>query len=474
MFLAKIKTVYVCKNCGHETPKMAGKCFNCGEWNTYEEKVVTPTVGKVGGASIVTKSKPTKLKQVKQSSSDRIVTGNGEFDRVMGGGIVKDSITIISAPPGMGKSTLILQLCNILAEKGYKVLYASGEESDSQIKNRADRTVKEISENLWVVSDTSMDAVLQHIEDVDADVIIIDSIQTFTLAQYSGSRAGTPTQVVECATALKDKCKDNERPRASLIVCQMTKDDEMSGPRTLEHLVDTVLYLEGESGEELRTLFGKKNRFGEIETGLFAMQSEGMIEITNPSEYFMTKRAEAIPGCALAVVKDGTRPIVVEIESLVSTSYAPFPSRTAMCFTRKEQLNTLISILEQRGGINLFDKNVTIQTTGGIKLTETSVNLAVIMSIVSSVYDKGIPSDTVFIGELGLTGELKKVPALDQRLKELNRLGFKKVYIPVGCVKPEMKFNNLTLVECQTLGEVITKQFGFIERKRKKKTEDEE
>lgn len=473
MYLAKIKTTYVCSECGHETPKMAGKCSNCGNWNTYVEKIVTPSASKFGGSSITTKSKPVKLKQVIQSNSDRIVTGNGEFDRVMGGGIVKDSVTLISAPPGMGKSTLILQICNLLAEKGFKVLYASGEESDSQIKNRADRTVKEISDNLWVVPDTSMDAILQHIEDIDVDVVVLDSVQSFTLAEYSGSRPGSPTQVVECASELKDKCKSSKRPRASIIVCQMTKENEMAGPRELEHLVDTVLYLQGDRSEVLRTLFPLKNRFGEIESGLFAMETEGLIEIKNPSEYFITKREDAIPGSALAVVKDGTRPIVVEIESLVSTSYAPFPSRTAMCFSRKEQLNTLIAILEQRGGINLFDKNVTIQTTGGIKLTETSVNLAVIMSIVSSVYNKGIPSNTVFIGELGLTGELKKVPVLDQRLKELNRLGFKKVYIPVGCVKADMKFDNLKLVECKTLTQVISTEFGYVEKKRSKKNNEE-
>lgn len=459
--MAKIKTVYVCKNCGNESPKMMGRCFSCNEWNTYEEKIIEQKSSKVSSTSNSKRVTAKKLNQVIQTNSDRIVSRIGEFDRVMGGGIVRDSMTILSAPPGMGKSTLLLNVANSLAELGFKILYGSGEESDSQIKNRADRTVKKISENFWVLSDDSMDSLLMAVDEIDADVIIVDSINTFTLVEYSGSRANSPTQITECASALKDKCKSNERPRACIIVGQMTKEDELGGPRTLEHLVDTVLYLEGISGEDLRHLVPKKNRFGDTtESGLFCMTEEGMIEISNPSEFFMTKRDVPEAGSALAVIKDGTRPIVIEIESLVSHSTAPFPTRTALCFSRKEQLSTLVSILEQRGGINLYDKNVVIQTTGGIKLTETSVNLAVIMSIISSVYKKGIPTDTVFIGELGLTGELKKVPAIEQRLKELDRMGFLKAYVPVGSIKQGHKYKNLKVIECKRLIDVIKNQFN--------------
>jgi DNA repair protein RadA/Sms len=360
----------------------------------------------------------------------------------------------------MGKSTLLLQLANSLSLKGYKILYASGEESNSQIKNRADRTVKELADNFWVVSDTKLDEILQHIETVDADIIILDSIQTFTLEEYSSSRAGSPTQVIECATALKDKAKNPDRPRAVFLVGQMTKADEMAGPRILEHLVDTVLYIEGEDGEELKHLISKKNRYGDTsESGLFRMSEIGMEEITDPSEFFMTKREELVPGSALAVIKDGTRPIVVEVESLVSKSFTPYPSRLSECFARKEQLGTLISILEERGGVGLYDKNVIIKATGGLKLTETSVNLAVVMSIASSALKQGISTDTVFIGELGLTGELKKVPSLEQRLKEVDRMGFKKAYIPMNCFKTGVKFKNIKLIPCKKLTDVIEKEF---------------
>ncbi len=221
--MAKDKRVYICKDCGAQEPKWMGKCNNCGAWNTYEEKIVKASNLKSNSNRMVITTKPTKLRAIVQSNSDRIVTGVSEFDRVMGGGIVRDSISIISAPPGMGKSTLLLQLANALSLKGYKILYASGEESNSQIKNRADRTVKEIADNFWVVSDTKLDEILQHIEAVDADLIILDSIQTFTLEEYSGSRAGSPTQVIECATALKDKAKNPDRPRAVFLVGQMTK-----------------------------------------------------------------------------------------------------------------------------------------------------------------------------------------------------------------------------------------------------------
>ncbi|WP_291637030.1 DNA repair protein RadA [Clostridium sp.] len=457
--MAKDKNVYVCKDCGSQSPKWMGKCNDCGAWNTYEEKIVRASSVKSNSSRVVITTNPTKLRAIIQSNSDRIVTGVSEFDRVMGGGIVRDSISIISAPPGMGKSTLLLQLANSLSLKGYKILYASGEESNSQIKNRADRTVKEIADNFWVVSDTKLDEILQHIETVDADLIILDSIQTFTLEEYSSSRAGSPTQVIECATALKDKAKNPDRPRAVFLVGQMTKADEMAGPRILEHLVDTVLYIEGEDGEELKHLISKKNRYGDTsESGLFRMTEIGMEEITDPSEFFMTKREELVPGSALAVIKDGTRPIVIEIESLVSKSFTPYPSRLSECFSRKEQLGTLISILEERGGVGLYDKNVIIKATGGLKLTETSVNLAVVMSIASSALNHGISTDTVFIGELGLTGELKKVPSLEQRLKEVDRMGFKKAYIPMNCLKTGVKFKNIRVIPCKKLIDVIEKE----------------
>lgn len=343
---------------------------------------------------------------------------------------------------------------------GYKVLYASGEESESQIKSRADRILKNVHTNVWVVSDNSLDNILENIDEIDPDFIIVDSIQTFTLEAFPSSRAGSPTQTMECAYELVKRAKDPQRPRAIFIVGQMTKEDELAGVRALEHLVDTVLIIEGESGEELRTLLTTKNRYGSTgEMGFFNMGEEGMVSIDNPSEYFITKRENdsLVSGSAITVVREGTRPIILEIESLVSDSFTPYPSRIGESM-RREQLNTLVSILEQRGGIKLYDKNVVIKTTGGIKLTEQASNLSVIMSIASSIFQKGIPNDTVFISDVGLTGELKKVPSLDARLREIDRMGYKRVYIAPGGIKAS-KYKNLEIKELKTLREVINSCF---------------
>ncbi len=454
----KKKTMYICSNCNYESIGYMGKCPECNSWNSLKEvEIIAQKSGtSIGKRKTIDKDDIKRLKEIKTSNSDRIVTNIGEFNRVMGGGIIRDSVTILAAKPGAGKSTLLLQVTDELAKLGYKVLYASGEESESQIKSRADRILKDIDQNVWVASDNSLDNILDIIEKVDPDIIIVDSIQTFTLEEFSSSRAGSPTQTMECAYELVKIAKNIERPRAIFIVGQMTKLDELAGVRALEHLVDTVLIIDGESGEELRTLVTTKNRYGSTgEMGFFNMGEAGMISIDNPSEYFMTQREDnaLIFGSALTVVREGTRPIILEVESLVSYSFTPYPSRIGESM-RKEQLNTLISILEQRGDIKLYDKNVVIKTTGGIVLKEQAANLAVIMSIASSVYQKTIPSDTVFISDVGLTGELKKVPSLQARLKEVDRMGFKKAYIAKSSGKLG-SFKNLKIVECNILRDVI-------------------
>lgn len=402
-----------------------------------------------------------RLADIQSSKSDRIVTNIGEFNRVMGGGIVRDSITIVTAKPGAGKSTLLLQVAQDVASKGLKVLYASGEESESQIKNRADRILGELDTNIWVVSDTSMDNVLASIREVDADLIIVDSIQTFTLDEHLPSRAGSPTQTMECANELLRIAKDSVKPRAVLLVGQMNKNEEIAGLRALEHLVDAVLIIDGENGEELRGITASKNRFGSTgETSFFSMTEDGMKPIENPSEYFMTQREgnTEVSGSALTVVREGTRPIIVEIESLVAVSFTPYPSRISENLKR-EHLSTLISILEQRGGIDFFNKNVVVKTTGGLKLKEHSANLAIIMSIVSSAKDRGIPSDTLFIADIGLTGELKRVPSLEARLKEADRMGYKRAFVPRKALQKQIHFENLKVIQLNTLGEVIDAVF---------------
>lgn len=456
--MAKVKNIYVCSNCGYETPKWLGKCPDCNNWNTFEEEVVqVKSTSKSTTVARTPKKTAKKLTEVTSSKSDRIVTGINEFDRVMGGGIVKDSITIITARPGAGKSTLLLQVADCIAKKGNKVIYASGEESDSQIKNRADRILDKINDNIWVLQETSLDNVVDSINEIDPDLVIIDSIQTFTMEGYLPARAGSPTQTMECANELLRVAKNEKRQRAVIIVGQMTKADELAGLRALEHLVDTVLIIEADSDEELRGLISSKNRFGSTgETGFFQMTERGMISIDNPSEFFMTKRdeGELVSGSTLTVIKEGSRAIITEVESLVSKTFTPYPTRIGETLG-KDKLNTLISILEQRGGINLYDKNVIIKTTGGMRIREQGINLSVIMSIVSSVKQKGIEGNIAFIADVGLTGELKKVPSLESRVKELARMGFKRVYVAKDSFAKGIFFNDIEVIQLKTLNDVI-------------------
>ncbi len=454
----KIKTVYKCVNCGYKSPKWAGKCPDCGEWNTFEESEEAKVNGKTQKA--LSRQPVSRLAEVEVGNDSRLLTGITEFDRVMGGGIVRDSVTIITSPPGGGKSTLSLMAAAAIAKQGYRVLYASGEESDSQIKNRADRILETIEQNIFILADTSMDRVLEAITEVDPDLIILDSIQTFSLAEFLPSRAGNPTQTMECASALVSVAKNKKCPRAALMIGQMNKSDEIAGLRALEHLVDAVLVLEGEGADELRCLVATKNRFGSTgEMGFFTMTEKGLASIDNPSEYFVTKRQKGddVSGCALTVLKEGSRPVIAEIESLVSMSFAPYPSRISEAM-KKDTMNTLISVLEQRGNLKLYDKNVVIKTTGGLYLKEQAANLAVLMSIASSVYNRPIPAGWAFIADVGLTGELKRVPSMESRVKELDRMGFEKVYVPMGGLK-DNHLEHIEVVEVKFLSQLLSMIF---------------
>lgn len=457
--MAKSKTVYVCRSCSAESVKWQGYCSNCGEWNSLEEKTLDKGKKRVSAAVNAKKARP--LSQVPENAAVRIVTGISEFDRVMGGGIVRDSISILTAKPGAGKSTLLLQVAGILAKKGLRVLYASGEESESQIKSRANRLFSKIDDRLFVFSDNNLDNVLYNVTETDPDLVILDSIQTFILPEISESRAGSPTQTMECANAMLQLAKDPQKPRAVMMVGQMTKKDEMAGLRALEHLVDVVLLIEGEDTEELRGLSVSKNRFGSTwERGYFSMGEKGLESITNPSEFFMTKRdgKEPVGGSALTVIRDGSRSIIVEIESLVSQTFMPYPTRICECIP-KDQLNTLLSVLEQKADMAFHDKNVVLKSTGGLRMKEQSVNLCVVMSVVSSLKNRGIPSDVCFVADVGLTGELKKVPSLDQRIRELDRMGFKKVFVAKNDVRIKQDYTNVVVEQCRTIQEVVEKCF---------------
>ncbi|NLW52173.1 MAG: DNA repair protein RadA [Tissierellia bacterium] len=452
------KTIYVCTNCHEKHIAWSGKCPSCGSWNSLEEMEVEkkPQKAKSDNLNLIT-NRTKKLKEVNIDSSTRIITGIEEFDRTIGGGLVRDSVSILTARPGVGKSTLLLELADQLAKKGIKIMYIAGEESESQIKQRALRIMDDISENIYIISTNSMDIALSEMEKIDPQVVFLDSIQTVYLSEYT-QRAGSPTQTIECANAFVNACKNPMKPKAGIMIGHMTKQDTLAGLMTLEHLVDTVMYLEGESDTPLRVLRTTKNRFGYTgEIGLFSMSEEGLKQVTNPSEYFLTSRDKPVEGSALSVIKEGSRILTVEVESLVSQSFTPYPIRIGDSI-KKDQLNTLISILEQRAGINLYDKNVILKTTGGLRLNEQSVNLSIMMSIVSSVLKVGISPKTVFIAEVGLTGELKRVPQIENRIAELDRMGFEKVYIAKGS-RNTKGLKNIQVIEFDNINQVIKDLF---------------
>lgn len=459
--MAKTKTVYKCVKCGSAHPKWQGQCSNCKEWNTLEESSEVVSKGKAGAVRIGTKTSAVKLNSVFQQENDRYITGINEFDRVMGGGIIKDSMTIVAGSPGSGKSSILASICHILGEQGNKVLYASGEESESQIKARATRIVGEISDNMWVISTTCMDDILNAVYEIDADIVVIDSIQCVALNEFLPSRAGNPTQVLECTDALL-KIAKNDRKRAVIMISQLNKEDEIAGLRSLEHTVDTVLTIQAENSEELRTMLTTKNRFGSIgEMGFFKMTERGLLSVDNPSEFFTVERndGEEISGCALTVVREGTRPIVLEIQSLVSTSYTSFPSRITESFSR-DSLNTLISIIEQRASINLNDKNVVVKSMGSSRLKDSGANLSVCLSVISALLKAPIPLDIAFIGDVGLTGEIKKVPATELRIRELARMGFTKVYVARNSLPSGVTIDGIEVRQVRTILEVKNEIFG--------------
>lgn len=452
--MAKAKKLYICNSCKSHFSKWTGQCPNCKEWNTLEE--VENTKSSSGGTIATLK----KLKEVKSEITSRVISGIEEFDRVVGGGMVEDSIIILSAPPGTGKSTLCMMLADKMLGLGKITVYASGEESASQLKNRAIRLDLKNIDDMYISETTCLDSVLILINEVDADFIIVDSIQTFTLNEFLPSRAGNPTQVMECASALQDLAKRSHKPRIVIIIGQMNKEDELVGTRALEHLVDTTLILDGESDESFRMLFTKKNRFGDTgETGFFQMTEKGLLSVDNPSEFFLTERTTPMTGTALTVLKEGSRPIVIEIESLVTQSFTPYPSRISEAM-KKDQLNVLLSILEQHCKMNFFNKNVVIKTQNNMKLKSSDTNLAILMTIASSYYKKAIPLNTVFLSDVGLTGELKKIPNLEIRLKELDRMGYETVYISKNSNITSLKLKHLKVKQVNTIAEVLTDVFN--------------
>lgn len=421
--MAKAKTVYVCNECGYESAKWMGKCPACGGWNTFfEEKVTSGTSqGKKERKSV----NPKPLNQVEGKVNKRTSTGFGELDRVLGGGLVKGSLVLLGGEPGIGKSTLILQICNKI-KTDQKVLYVSGEESAEQIKIRADRLgIK--NDNILFLGETDIDLIEEATDQIDPGLLIIDSIQTMYSEEISAA-PGSVSQVREITARIMKNCKQKEI--TTIIIGHVTKEGNIAGPRVLEHMVDTVLYLEGERYFSYRILRGVKNRFGSTnEIGMFEMQNEGMMEITNPSSVLLSDREENPSGSIVVASMEGTRPILIELQALVSQSVFGLPRRTANGIDYN-RLTLLIAVLEKRAGLMLGNQDVYLNVVGGIKVNEPALDLGVVLAAASSYKNVSISKDVVVIGEVGLTGEIRAVNLIEKRIKEAEKLGFKTCIIP--------------------------------------------
>ena len=429
----KSKSVYVCSNCGYETPKWLGKCPECLEWSTLQEEireVVSASKSKSvlsGGARSVTSY---TLSDIKPDNELRYKTGMKELDRVLGGGIVKGSLVLLSGDPGIGKSTILLQICQQLG-KTLKILYVSGEESYSQIKLRADR-LKVSSENLSVLCETDTQAICEHIKATTPDLVIIDSIQTMNFTELNSS-PGCVTQVRESSNLFMRTAKSLSIP--IIMVGHVNKDGNIAGPKVLEHIVDAVLYFEGERNLSFRILRAVKNRFGSTnEIGVFEMYDSGLKEVQNPSEMLISGRPKNTPGSCVACVMEGTRPLLAEIQGLVCSTNFGNPRRISNGFDFN-RLNMLIAVLEKRGGYYFNNCDAYINIVGGMKLDEPALDLTIAMALVSSLKDYALRDDVIAFGEIGLAGEIRGASHCEQRIKEASRLGFNKCIIPKSNLK---------------------------------------
>ncbi len=422
----KSKAVYVCKLCGFENARWLGQCPDCKEWNTLEETEKL-TVGKTSSKISYSAKASTVLSEVKIDDEIRFDTKIEEFNRVLGGGLVKGSIVLLGGDPGIGKSTILLQLCG-LTDSILKILYVSGEESLRQIKLRAERLLVE-NDNLHMLSSTNLEEIVATIETERPDIVIIDSIQTMQLEALSSS-AGSVTQVRECTTLLQKTAKQNDI--SIFIVGHVNKDGAIAGPKVLEHIVDTVLYFEGDRNLAYRILRAVKNRYGNTnEIGVFEMEDRGLVEVSNPSAALLEGRPENAPGSAITCITEGSRPLLLEVQALLSKTSYPTPRRTASGFDYSRFL-LLMAVIEKRGGLAMGTLDSFINTVGGFKVDETAADLAACIAIISSILDKPVPPDLVAFGEIGLSGEVRSVASIEKRISEASRLGFSKCAIPAG------------------------------------------
>ena len=449
--MAKTKTVFYCTACGNESPKWQGRCPACGAWNTLEEHVEKPTaVGKAKSSPVGVSRKPQRLSQVDSDAEIRFSTGMGELDRVLGGGAVAGSLVLVGGAPGIGKSTLLLQICAQLCRER-RVLYVSGEESERQIKLRGQRLGVD-SEELYLLSETRLSDILEAVEEMKPDILITDSIQTL-YREENESSPGSISQVKDCTMALMQLSKS--MGITVFVVGHINKDGAIAGPKVLEHMVDCVLYFEGDPNSSYRMLRAAKNRFGSTnEIGVFEMGDSGLIEVPNPSQMLLEGRPEGASGTCVACVMEGTRPVLAEVQALVTKTTFNVPRRAADGFDFNRAV-LLLAVAEKRGGmkLNIFDAYINV--IGGLRLDEPGADLPVALAVASSYRDQIIPDDLVAIGEVGLTGEIRSVSHMNQRLQEAARLGFKKCVIPKGGSEKLEIPNGLTVYCVRNLQEAV-------------------
>jgi DNA repair protein RadA/Sms len=421
------RAVFLCSACGNESPKWFGHCPQCGAWNTaVEESRARPAAAPAGYAG--GGQPPLRLDEIGEEAEERWQTGIGELDRVLGGGLVPGSLVLIGGDPGIGKSTLALELAAALGGGGRSVLYVSGEESPRQAKMRAERiALRKGLEQLWILSEIELDAIFREVERLNPSLLVIDSIQTLHLGSLEGA-PGSVTQVRECGLRLLRLAKEQSLP--VLLIGHVTKDGAVAGPRTLEHMVDAVLYLEGDARYGYRILSAAKNRFGSTnEIGIFEMRGDGLIEVENPSERLLRDRDAVAPGSVVAAAIEGSRPLLVEVQALVAPTHFANPQRVAQGVDAK-RLAVLIAVLEKRARVSLAGSDVFVNVAGGIRLEEPAVDLPLALALASSFCDAAVPPDAIALGEVGLGGELRPVPQLARRLAEAARLGFRSAIVP--------------------------------------------
>lgn len=446
--MAKKTTAFFCSECGYESAKWLGQCPGCREWNTFVEEPVTKT----GRAVRITNTKkPSLLKDISTKEEARMTTGFGELDRVLGGGIVRGSLTLIGGDPGIGKSTILLQVCKNLSDQGRKVLYISGEESLKQIKIRADR-IGQFNDNIRLFCETDLELIEQTLRDEKPDVAVIDSIQTIYNSDVS-SAPGSVSQVRESTNILMQTAKTENI--SIFVVGHVTKEGVVAGPRVLEHMVDTVLYFEGDRHASYRILRGVKNRFGSTnEIGVFEMRREGLCEVENPSEFMLSGKPENASGSVVACAMEGTRPMLMEIQALICRSNFGMPRRTAAGLDYN-RVNLLMAVLEKRMGLPLSNYDAYVNIAGGIRMNEPAADLGIVMAIASSYKNKPIAGDTIVFGEVGLSGEVRAVTMPEQRVAEAKKLGFKTCIVPAVALKSIGKVDGIEVIGVNSVNQAM-------------------